>query len=166
MNSFDLIEVNHNNKKYLIRNDKYKNISKILLGEVVDRMYLLKEYLVNIKDASDMKKYIILLNKNFNEERTKISETLLTSVGTSYSVNKGEEIVFCLRNKKTNDFYNINMIMYVAIHELAHLACPEIGHTELFREIFNYFLKCGEEINIYNKDEYNNLPREYCGMTL
>ena len=46
---------------------------------------------------------------------------------TSYSINKGEEIVFCLRCKKTNQLHNINELMYVAIHEISHVACPEIG---------------------------------------
>ena len=54
---------------------------------------------------------------------------------TSKKINKGEEIVFCLRSIPDNKLHNINELMYVAIHEIAHVGCPEIGHTSLFKKI-------------------------------
>lgn len=32
----------------------------------------------------------------------------------------------------TSKTYNYNTLLYVAIHELAHVMCPEKGHTPLF----------------------------------
>ena len=51
--------------------------------------------------------------------------------------------------------------MYVAIHELAHVLCDEIGHTEKFYEIFNNLLDKAENLNIYDSD----IPiiSNYCG---
>ena len=77
-------------------------------------------------------------NENFNPNRTKIYETSLTSNYTSYSINKGEELSFCLRSKSTGKLHDINLLMYVAVHELAHTACPETGHTPLFNKIFTH----------------------------
>ena len=56
--------------------------------------------------------------------------------------------------------------MYVAIHELSHIACPEIGHGALFKKIFKKFIDVSIELNIYNKVDYNQYPVEYCGMNL
>eukprot|EP00798_Chlamydomonas_sp_ICE-L_P000752 gene752-biopygen496 len=50
---------------------------------------------------------------------------------TSYSVNKGEKIVLCLR-QRDHELVEENILMYVAIHELGHLATDEVGHTPKF----------------------------------
>ena len=56
--------------------------------------------------------------------------------------------------------------MYVAIHELAHIGCPEIGHTPLFNKIFRFLLNIGIEIGVYKHEKYRQTRPEYCGMTL
>ena len=56
--------------------------------------------------------------------------------------------------------------MYVAIHEMAHIACPEIGHGELFKQIFNFLTLTSMDLNIYQKIVFVSNPREYCGMEL
>src|SRR5438445_471854 len=90
--------------------------------------------------------FLIYLNSLYNiyieqlKERMSnviISESSENNGYTSYSINKGEQIVFCLRSKKDNNhLHDLNLLMYVALHEMAHVACPEIGHTDLFKEIF------------------------------
>ena len=60
----------------------------------------------------------------------------------------------------------MNTIMYVVIHELAHVACPEYGHTPLFKKIFIFLLKQSEKINIYKSIDYRINPQDYCGMTI
>jgi predicted metal-dependent hydrolase len=56
--------------------------------------------------------------------------------------------------------------MYVAIHEMAHVACPEIGHGKLFMKIFKKLAEEAVKINIYRKVNYSDNPVEYCGMIL
>jgi hypothetical protein len=56
--------------------------------------------------------------------------------------------------------------MYVALHEMAHIACPEVGHGELFKKIFKFLTLEAINIGIYNKDDYSASPVEYCGMIL
>lgn len=96
----------------------------------------------------------------------KISENPTDSNYTSYSINKGEELVFCIRDKKKYKIHDINELLYVAIHEIAHIGCPEIGHTELFRKINVYLLSKAVCYNLYKYIDYYNDNRNYCGMTL
>ena len=152
--------------KYMVNNIDNKEISANLLSQITKRIFLLKDYLFkNINKFLDRKNDILLLNKNLNN-RTKIYETEIDSKYTSYSVNKGEELVFCLRSKKTTEFHDINLLMYVALHEISHLACKEIGHTQLFKDIFEFIVIQAIEINLYKKIDFEENPTEYCGMTL
>jgi predicted metal-dependent hydrolase len=165
-NKFTLIEAS-NGQKVRVNDQIDKNGSANLLAEVIERMYTLRNYLKNNIDKYDKNTACInLLTKNFNENRTEIYENSTSSEYTSYSVNKGEELVFCLRSKKTNKLHDINLMMYVAIHEMAHIGCYEIGHTQLFKEIFAFYLKVAMELNIYKYDNYDISPIEYCGMIL
>ena len=166
-NNLVLMESNNSGKKFLVFNDKKKKISAKLLADLITNMYKLKNHLVsNIDKFPDFRDSIELLNKNFTEARTRIYENPPTSDYTSYSVNKGEELAFCLRSKKNGNHHNINLLMYVALHELAHVGCHEIGHTDLFKEIFAFYTKEAINIGIYKYEDYDTNPVEYCGMVL
>ena len=150
-----------------VREANDMNDSSQVLLELINKMYKLREIVINdINMYPDYTEYIKLLEKNFNKNRTKIYETSLDSDYTSYSVNKGEELVFCLRCKKTRSLHNINLLMYVAVHEMAHTACPETGHTPLFNKIFKFLLEIAVANNLYIYDNYSKYPIEYCGMQL
>lgn len=166
-NNLVLMESNNSGKKFLVFNDKKKKISAKLLADLITNMYKLKNHLVsNIDKFPEFRDSIELLNKNFTEARTRIYENPPTSDYTSYSVNKGEELAFCLRSKKNGNHHNINLLMYVALHELAHVGCHEIGHTDLFKEIFAFYTKEAINIGIYKYEDYDTNPVEYCGMVL
>jgi hypothetical protein len=152
--------------KFLVYNNDIEKKQK-LLDIIINNMYILKKHLLeNIDKFSDYKLYILQLQKNFTNDRTKIYETNPYSELTSYSVNKGEELSICLRSKIDNSFHDINLLMYVTIHEMSHFACPEIGHGELFQKIFKFFLEEAVKIGIYKIVDYSQNPIEYCGMTL
>jgi predicted metal-dependent hydrolase len=153
--------------KYMVQDFKDKQTSANLLANIVQNMYKLKNHLVrNKSNYPEYSEYIDLLNRNFTESRTTIYETDRDSDLTSYSINKGEELSFCLKSKKTGQFHDINLLMYVAIHEMAHMACPEIGHGTLFKRIFRFLVQVAITLNIYNNVDYSNSPVEYCGMVL
>ena len=85
---------------------------------------------------------------------------------TSYSVNKGDELVICLKSKKTGKIHDINLVMYVVLHEIAHIMCPVYGHGPLFIKIFKYITEESIKLGIYKKIDFEHNPTEYCGMTI
>jgi hypothetical protein len=67
----------------------------------------------------------------------------------SYTINK-EKIYLCLKDEN-NNYYSNNMLIYVLLHEMAHLLNKDdIGHTEKFHEIFEGLIEKAHEMGIYN----------------
>jgi predicted metal-dependent hydrolase len=162
-----LIEPFDSDSKVMVYNDSKKRSSADLLSEIIVRMFKLRDQLIKEKDKyPEFKEYIELLEKNFNDSRTKIYENDPSSELTSFSVNKGEEVGFCLKSKKNGDLHKINLMIYVAVHEMGHMACPEIGHGELFKKIFKFLTLKAIDMKLYEKEDYSNNPVEYCGMIL
>jgi hypothetical protein len=171
LNTNNTFYIKSNYGIYTIIQDSTKNNPKLLLlSNIIKNMYLLKKHLIdNINNFEEYKEYIKLLDINFNEKRTYIYETDITNSDnlTSFSVNKGEELSICLKSKKNKgELHNINLLMYVVIHEMAHFACPEIGHGVLFQKIFKKFIEESIKIEIYKYDDYTKFPQEYCGILL
>ena len=95
---------------------------------------------------------------------------------TSYSVDKGEKIVFCLRNRdENNSLADLNTLTFVALHEMAHLATNDTGadisennHSDLFWKNFKFLLETAQQpdLAIYTSQDFRRSPIEYCGMTI
>ena len=155
------------NEFYLVRDLPNSQQAANMLSRIKNNMLLISAYLEKRKNNKYKKyaKYISRLTKKL--KYTKIHERGNDDTYTSYSVNKGEQIVFCLRSKKDKSkIHDINLIMYVAIHEMGHVACPEYGHTKLFKELFAFLTQIAIELNIYRKIEFKQNPIEYCGLTI
>jgi hypothetical protein len=101
--------------------------------------------------------------KNYNPDA--ISEGSIESGYTSYSVNKGEKLILCIR-QQDKSFVKKNVIMYVAIHELSHIMTSEVGHTDMFWINFKFLLEEAMNIGLYFKDNYGKKPEEYCGIKI
>jgi len=85
------------------------------------------------------------------------------SEGKSYTINK-EKVYLCIRDEN-NQYYNKNMLLYVLLHEYAHVLNTSIGHNEEFQEIFDNVLNKAIEAGIYNPsiptvDDYCNHKSE------
>ena len=105
------------------------------------------------------------LKKNFNPDA--FSETTPDAKYTSYSVNKGEKIVFCLRDKKDGEvLVKENIMTFVSIHELAHLMTKSIGHEPEFWANFKLLLKISIDNGIYKNIDFNSTPKPYCGIEI
>lgn len=153
------------NIEYLVQNLDKKEEASYILSVIHQRIILLKNYLHKEKDNHlDFAPYI----EQFQEriKNVVLMESPTDGNYTSYTVNKGEEISLCLRSKKTGNFHDLNLIMYVVLHELAHVACPEIDHTDLFKKIFIFFIETSSKIGIYKIINYQLNPHEYCGITI
>jgi predicted metal-dependent hydrolase len=164
---------------YLVRNLPDKDKAALMLAEIRNKLINFvdnlasqaeKESMVQEDDKEidseliDNYKYIKMIQKKL--PNSIIKESSAKSEFTSYSVNKGEELVFCLRSKKNNKLHDINDLMYVAVHEIAHIGCPEIGHTPLFKNINKFLLERAALANLYKFENYKATQKEYCGITL
>ena len=74
------------------------------------------------------------------------------------SVNKGEQLALCLRNIDDDSFIELNLILFVAIHEIAHVMTDEVGHTPKFWANMKYLLEQGEKIGVYTPEDYSKTP--------
>jgi hypothetical protein len=95
-------------------------------------------------------------------------ETLPTSEYTAYSENKGEKIAFCLNKKREGEDQMIDehTLMFVAIHELSHVATKSIGHKNEFWDNFKFLLENANQSGIHIPKDYKDQPAEYCGMDI
>ena len=96
-------------------------------------------------------------------------ETLPTSAYTAYSENKGEKMAFCLNPKKNlneDELIDEHTLMFVAIHELSHIATESVGHKTEFWKNFKFLLEEAKESNLHEPKDYKKEPKEYCSMTI
>lgn len=149
-------------RKYLVRKLPDREKAADMLANINTDLQRLVKHLVAKYPENEA---IELLFKNFNPDN--ISEGSAKSGFTSYSVNKGEKVILCIRQKDATDsFVDKNVIMYVAIHELAHLATDSIGHDEKFWDNFKFILQEAVEIGIYKKVDFKANPVSYCGIQI
>jgi len=87
---------------------------------------------------------------------------------TSYTINKGDVIGICLREKQTgqNNFHDIDDIKFVLLHELAHVVTPEYSHTPLFWTNFRFLLEFCKSHGLYHTPNYAARNIQYCGTTI
>jgi hypothetical protein len=96
-------------------------------------------------------------------------ENDMGSKDTSYSENKGQRVVVCLRDKTKPPQYPLidkNTVMFVVLHEMAHLMTETIGHTQEFWTNFKRILGDAVQLGIYTPVNYAQNPVPYCGMTI
>lgn len=149
--------------KYCVRErEKVSEASNLLATTTQNMTSLVKHLGEEFPDQENVKRLI----SNYNPK--KIVETLPTSEYTAYSENKGEKIAFCLNeeNKDNNDLIDQNTLMFVALHELGHLATKSIGHNDEFWNNFKFLLVESEKIGIYHPVDYKNENKVYCGMEI
>lgn len=160
-------------KPYLVRNNPDKQMAANTLGKIKQNFINLSKYLyqhINDKEFEDYKIYIDRLHKRVHD--IIIVESTHDSIYTSYSINKGEQIVFCLRSRKLlNQIHDINLMMYVCLHEISHVASPSYepeynNHGPIFKKVFSFMLEQAEKINIYKKINFKEHPEEYCGLVI
>jgi hypothetical protein len=86
---------------------------------------------------------------------------------TSYTQNKGEKMVFCLRTRNnTAQLHSLNLLMFVAIHELAHVCSVSVGHHNEFWTNFSFLLREAVSIGVWEYIDFKNNPAQYCGTKI
>ena len=150
------------NNKYLVRSEEDNKEAANLLANINLKLLELIEVLKQKYPNDERTKRVIQ-----NYDPNALSESDESNKYTSYSVNKGEKIVFCLRMRNVdNTLVDLNTLTYVAVHELGHLATKEIGHLDIFWKNFKWLLEIAAEHGIYNYVDYSQKPQPYCGIVI
>jgi len=158
----DITDFNYGGKNFKVQKFRNKEEAAKLLDKLctklenfIDRIY--KKY-PNDPRCKRMKERF---------DRNNILEGRPTSEDTSYSINKGETIVFCIRSKEDpNEIHDLNLILFVALHEMAHLASISVGHNDEFWTNFRFILREAIKMDIYTYIDFKNEPRKYCGLVV
>ncbi len=166
-------------RKYKVRASPRQSESAAALARLNARVTLLIERLVKETDAKEtdakktdvketdqapkMKGVVERIVRRYNPDV--ISEGVIDNEKTSYTVNKGEEVVYCLRSRDERDqLYSDNKLMHVAIHELAHigsLASGDASHAGDFPANLHYLERKAAEFGLITPISEN---WEYCGL--
>lgn len=173
-NTYVKSDIDHNN--YLIRQpntkgDDYLKTSANTLAEINKRITKLIDHLYT-KYANDENKnfFIKKLKENYNSNV--LSEAAIDNRYTTYTIDK-QDMHICLRTRDSKEeIYDINLLMYVILHELAHLCnynqngIPIQGHGDEFKNIFKLLVVESILLNIYTYVDYTTQPEEYCGIMI
>jgi len=150
---------------YQVRDMPDKQEAADLLARVRQRMQKLYNYLIATYPE---KLQVKQLKQNFKPDPSRISESTPDAEHTSYSVNKGESVHFCLRQRQGNNesLVKENIMVFVALHEMAHMITPTIGHGPDFWNNFGWLLKIAEDQGIYKYEDFSAHPVSYCGVKI
>jgi predicted metal-dependent hydrolase len=161
--SFTIIkETASDNKVYYVQDYENPKEAANILSKLINNSLQLIDYL---SKKYPEKENVARLKEKFNPD--KIREAVHEKNSTSYTINKGEMMHLCLRNKdKNKTLHEQNLLMFVIIHELAHIASQSIGHNTEFYENFKFLLNESAEIGIYHPVNFKNNPEEYCGINV
>jgi hypothetical protein len=153
-----------NGKTYRVQNLPDKHDACDRMASIHEK---LEKLITNYKDdpASIADPRVQIMVERFNMNN--LCENDLNDEGTSYSENKGERIVICLRDKAPPyKLVDENTVMFVILHEMAHLMTTTIGHTPEFWTNFKRILQDATHVGIYTPINYAKYPQSYCGMEI
>lgn len=151
------------NKKYLVLSLPDKEEAADTLAQLNQDMLDLIDHLIKkYPDDPAMQR----LKKNYDSNN--ISEGSPYSGYTSYTVNKGQKLVLCIRqkNKTKKLIKDRNLLRYVIFHEAGHYASKTVGHNKEFWTNFKFIIKEAVDIGLYTKTNYKDNPQPYCGITV
>lgn len=150
-------------REYLVQNLPDKQQASELMAQIhadLQRLMTMYDQPEFSQDSA-----VQLLLQRFNVDN--VVENSVDSKYTSYSENKGEKIVLCLRDKQPPyELVDKNTLLFVTLHEMAHLMTASTGHTSEFWSNFRRMLTDAQKIGIYSAVNYSRTPAEYCGMMI
>jgi predicted metal-dependent hydrolase len=149
-------------RKYLVRNlDDSEEAANLLANLRTKLKKIVSSIRTKHKDSISVERLSIKFKPN------NLTESTPDSKFTSYSVNKGQKIVFCIRERdEKNRLVDLNTITFVALHELAHVMTLGIGHKKEFWDNFRFLLKFAIDNGFYKYQAFHLEPVRYCNTTI
>lgn len=171
-NEVTYVKSDIDNNTYTIRTGKTKSETYLkhsanTLAQINQNIEILIQNLVK---KYPNKTTVRKLKESYNSSI--LSEAAIDKRYTTYTIDK-RDMHICLRTRdKNEDLYDINILMYVVLHELAHLCNyddqdnPIHGHGIEFIEIFRLLVQESITLGIYTYENYKLTPKEYCGIII
>ena len=149
---------------YRVRDLPDKQAAADLMAKIRLKIKKLKLHL----EATYPDKPQVQMLKKFDAEAHRLGESTPDDEFTSFSVNKGEEVHFCLRQRDNSneELVQENIVTFVGIHEVGHIITKSIGHEPEFWNNFGWLLQESERIGIYKHQNFAAHPVSYCGMKI
>ena len=150
------------NEYYFVRNLPDKAEAANRLARVRAKILILRKYL---EQTHMDKPFVAQMINHFDCSAARFSESTPDAQYTSYSVNKGEKVFMCLRQRNAKEeLVQENVVLFVALHEMSHVGTASIGHTPEFWNHFSWILKQAEHVKVYEYTDFAAHPVEYCGV--
>ena len=68
--------------------------------------------------------------------------------------------------KRGNTFIDPNTLMFVALHEIAHIMTESTGHKDEVWQNFKFLQENAVKIKIYKPVDYKSKPKQYCSIEI
>jgi hypothetical protein len=152
-------------KQYRVRDMPDKQAAADLLARVRMKLNKLK---LHIESAYPDKPQVRQLVQNFEADPNRFFEATPDAEHTSYTVNKGEAVHMCLRQREGGDesLVHEDILTFVAIHEMGHMITRTVDHGPDFWNNFAWLLQQAEAIGLYTHRDFKSHPVSYCGMKI
>jgi hypothetical protein len=167
--SYPIVQVKSSvdGRTYNVRDLPDKQKAADLLAKVRRK---LQKLIDSLRQQFPHKPQVIQLNEKFEADPRRFYEATPDSEHISYSVNKGDSIHLCLRqrNKKEETLVEENVMVFVALHEMGHVITPPTvkSHGPEFWNNFGWLLREAEAIDIYKYQDFKAHPVSYCGENI
>lgn len=147
-------------QQYVVQNKPDKQIAADRLAQIKQNLVKLVSY-CNQNHPKDER----VQRMNLKFDPNAIAEGTEDARYTTYTLNKGEKMVFCLRTRDYQDhIHDLNLLTFVAVHELGHIMTISEGHTEEFNKNFQFLIQQAVKCGVYSPEDYRINPRKYCGI--
>lgn len=181
-NSVEAYKSNIDNNTYKIV-DGYSEIEKQQAADMIAKInifiistmkYLRNKYIYNDGGYSDnnlskeqKKNIVVKLLTRYDPNRLRENNPISTK-NTSYVLNKGVEVAFCIREKISgnNNFHDFNVLQFVTLHEMSHIGMNGYGHNKHFWKVFKFLTEEAKEAGLYEPMDYSKKSVNYCGLTV
>lgn len=155
------------NRKYIVVNSKenFKDAAN-LLARINNANQTVIKYMVKKYKNTPHEIRVNRLDNKYNPDT--LGEHIPPGKNnTSYVVDKGKQIRFCLRpNTDRGTLHDFNILMFVSLHEISHIMNLTIGHEPDFWQNFKFILKNAVEAGVYKPVNYMKNPVLYCNLTV
>jgi hypothetical protein len=90
-----------------------------------------------------------------------LNNLVMVEDNESYTINK-KIIHLCTKDPRNGCYYDKNTLMFVVLHELAHILCNDVGHTDNFSVINQGLLDHAIKCKFY--DPSKPFVKDYCSL--